>query len=65
MRFPDREMAERQLAAKLTHLKDAQPLVLALPHGGVAVGFEICPGARRAAQPSVFCFYSLYARACA
>ena len=49
MRFPDREMAGRQLAAKLTHLKDAQPVVLALPRGGVAVGFEICPGSRRAA----------------
>ena len=41
MRFPDREMAGRQLAAKLTHLKDAQPVVLALPRGGVAVGFGI------------------------
>ena len=31
MRFPDREMAGRQFAAKLTHLKDAQPVALALP----------------------------------
>jgi putative phosphoribosyl transferase len=41
MKFADREAAGRQLAAKLAHLKDRQPVVLALPRGGVAVGFEI------------------------
>ena len=41
MKFADREAAGRQLAAKLAHLKDRQPVVLALPRGGVAVGSEI------------------------
>jgi putative phosphoribosyl transferase len=41
MKFVDREAAGRQLATKLAHLKDRQPVVLALPRGGVAVGFEI------------------------
>jgi putative phosphoribosyl transferase len=41
MRFADRAAAGRQLAAKLEHLKDAQPVILALPRGGVGVGFEI------------------------
>ena len=41
MKFADREAAGRQLAAKLAHLKDRQPVILALPRGGVAVGFEI------------------------
>ncbi|HMD75274.1 MAG TPA: phosphoribosyltransferase family protein [Steroidobacteraceae bacterium] len=29
------------MAAKLAHLKEREPVVLALPRGGVAVGFEI------------------------
>jgi putative phosphoribosyl transferase len=41
MKFADRAAAGRQLGAKLVHLKDRQPVVLALPRGGVAVGFEI------------------------
>jgi putative phosphoribosyl transferase len=41
MKFTDRAAAGRQLANKLTHLKDERPVVLALPRGGVAVGFEI------------------------
>jgi putative phosphoribosyl transferase len=41
MKFADREAAGRQLATKLAHLKDKQPVVLALPRGGVTVGFEI------------------------
>ena len=41
MKFADRAAAGRQLAAKLAHLKDRQPVVLALPRGGVAVGSEI------------------------
>ncbi len=41
MKFADRCAAGRQLAAKLAHLKDRAPVVLALPRGGVAVGFEI------------------------
>ena len=41
MKFADRYAAGRQLAAKLAHLKDRAPMVLALPRGGVAVGFEI------------------------
>jgi putative phosphoribosyl transferase len=41
MKFADRAAAGRRLATKLAHLKDRQPVVLALPRGGVAVGFEI------------------------
>ena len=39
--FQDRADAGRQLAARLLHLKDKHPVVLALPRGGVPVGFEI------------------------
>jgi putative phosphoribosyl transferase len=48
MTFTDRSDAGRQLAAKLAHLKDANAVVLALPRGGVPVGFEI---ARTLAAP--------------
>ncbi len=41
MRFADRADAGRRLAGKLAHLKDRQPVVLALPRGGAAVAFEI------------------------
>lgn len=40
-RFKDRADAGRQLAAKLSHLRDAQPIVLGLPRGGVPVAFEV------------------------
>jgi predicted phosphoribosyltransferase len=39
--FQDRADAGRQLASQLLHLKDKHPVVLALPRGGVPVGFEI------------------------
>ena len=39
--FRDREDAGRQLAQKLLHLKRKEPVVLALPRGGVPVGLEI------------------------
>lgn len=41
MRFRDRHDAGRRLAAVLERFRDRKPLVLALPRGGVAVGFEI------------------------
>ena len=41
MKFLDRADAGRRLTGKLAHLNDRQPVVLALPRGGVAVGFEI------------------------
>ena len=41
MKFADRGEAGRKLADKLLHLKDRQPVVLVLPRGGVAIGFEI------------------------
>jgi len=39
--YADRGDAGRRLADELLHLKDQQPVVLALPRGGVAIGFEI------------------------
>lgn len=39
--FYDRHEAGRLLAQKLAHLRDQKPIVLALPRGGVPVGFEI------------------------
>ena len=39
--FSDREEAGRQLAAALAHLKDENPIVLALPRGGVPVAYEV------------------------
>jgi len=40
-RFADREDAGRQLAAKLLRFKDKDPVVLALPRGGVPIGLEV------------------------
>lgn len=40
-RFKDRRDAGRQLAAALALYKDADVIVLALPRGGVPVGFEV------------------------
>lgn len=40
-RLRDRSEAGRALAGKLTHLAGLHPLVLALPRGGVPVGYEI------------------------
>jgi putative phosphoribosyl transferase len=39
--FRDRRDAGRQLAAALGLYRDSHPLVLALPRGGVPVGFEV------------------------
>jgi len=39
--FRDRADAGRRLAARLMNYKDAHPVVLALPRGGVPVGLEI------------------------
>ena len=41
MKFHDRKDAGERLAARLIHLKGKNPVVLALPRGGVAIGFEI------------------------
>jgi putative phosphoribosyl transferase len=41
VKFEDRSDAGRRLAARMTHLKNAQPVIMALPRGGVAVGCEI------------------------
>jgi len=48
MLFVNRREAGRQLAQRLLTLKDKNPVVLALPRGGVPVGFEI---ARALAAP--------------
>lgn len=48
MTLADRAEAGRLLAGRLSHLKRHRPAVLALPRGGVAVGFEI---ARALAAP--------------
>lgn len=39
--FTDRTQAGRRLAAALLHLKDRAPVILALPRGGVVVGWEV------------------------
>src|ERR687897_3859713 len=39
--FADRSEAGRQLAQRLARFKTERPLVLALPRGGVPVGFEV------------------------
>ena len=39
--FIDRKHAGRELSNKLLYLKDENPLVLAIPRGGVPVGYEI------------------------
>jgi len=41
LRFADRRDAGARLAAALDHLRAAQPVVLALPRGGVPVAFEV------------------------
>lgn len=41
MLYKDRHDAGRQLAKKLLKYKDENPLILALPRGGVVVGYEI------------------------
>ena len=46
MKFADRSDAGRRLAAALSHLKERQPVILALPRGGVAIGFEIAHALR-------------------
>ncbi len=40
-RFNNREDAGRQLAERLARYRDEEPIVLALPRGGVPVGYEI------------------------
>ena len=42
--FANRRSAGRQLAAWLQQLREEKPVVLALPRGGVPVGFEIAEG---------------------
>src|SRR6266481_9437649 len=42
--FSNRRSAGRQLAARLEQLREEKPVVLALPRGGVPVGFEIAEG---------------------
>lgn len=39
--FIDRKHAGKELSKKLSHLRDENPLVLAIPRGGVPVGYEI------------------------
>jgi putative phosphoribosyl transferase len=41
MEFPDRREAGRRLAAELMSFVDERPVIVALPRGGVPVGFEV------------------------
>jgi putative phosphoribosyl transferase len=41
MVFADRRDAGRRLAAALDHLRDRRPVVIAIPRGGVVVGWEV------------------------
>lgn len=41
MRFKDRTDAGRQLATRLQHLRRSDTVVVALPRGGVPVGYEV------------------------
>jgi predicted phosphoribosyltransferase len=41
MRFHDRQKAGHQLAALLHGYREKDPIVLALPRGGVPVGYEV------------------------
>src|SRR3954447_1213556 len=41
MHFTDRADAGRQLAERLRHLADDNPVVLGLPRGGVVVAYEV------------------------
>jgi putative phosphoribosyl transferase len=41
MRFPNRRDAGRRLGAELAELEPSDPVVYALPRGGVPVGFEV------------------------
>ncbi|MBI2122694.1 MAG: phosphoribosyltransferase [Armatimonadetes bacterium] len=41
MIFQDRREAGQQLAEALAHYRDRQPVVLAIPRGGVVVGYEV------------------------
>jgi predicted phosphoribosyltransferase len=46
MQFRDRRDAGRQLAAKVMHLADERPVVIALPRGGVPVAVEVARALR-------------------
>src|SRR3712207_6010395 len=46
MRFRNRREAGRQLAARLAGMQFADPVVLALPRGGVPVAFEVAAALR-------------------
>lgn len=41
MRYSGREQAGRRLARSVGHLRDAQPVILALPRGGIPVAREV------------------------
>jgi len=42
--FANRRSAGRELSQRLQHLREEKPIVLAMPRGGVPVGFEIAEG---------------------
>lgn len=53
--FPDRQDAGEQLAQKLASYQGKKPLVLALPRGGVVIGFEVAKALQAPLDALVVC----------
>lgn len=52
MLFKDRTEAGRRLAGRLMKYRESDPIVLALPRGGVVVGYEVASSPERFGRPA-------------